>query len=168
MKITSMELLGIMVHDLDAAVARYSDLFGLEFHIFTPNVDYSYTWDEAGADTAPTLLAGARLAMDTDGLFELVEMPGADEGIRNIHYRVDDIDAAKAHFVARGLRVVKDLKAGTVREVIFDGRDLNGVRACLVHYEGPSFAAALLASPPPSEAPVSQPTQAAAPATSDA
>jgi catechol 2,3-dioxygenase-like lactoylglutathione lyase family enzyme len=147
-----MELLGVVVHDLDAAVARYTALFGLEFHVFTPGRDYRLT-DTPGAevetDPAPSLPAGCRLAMDTSGCFELVELAGAPEGVRNIHFRVDDIDSAAAHLTANGLRAVADLQAGTVREVLFDASGLNGVRLCIVQYEGRSFADALRASPAP-------------------
>ncbi len=150
MKIERMELQGITVHDLDAAVARYTELFGLTFHIFTPGVDYEFVDLLQGLDHAPALSATTRLAMDTSGCFELVEMPGIPEGIRNIHFRVDDIDEATRHLTERGLTLIRDMKAGTVREVVFDADELNGMRLCLVEYEGPSFAEALLTSPRPS------------------
>jgi catechol 2,3-dioxygenase-like lactoylglutathione lyase family enzyme len=94
----AIELLGIVVHDLDAAVARYSSLFGLEFHVFTPGRDYALREVAGVGDTARAL------AMDTSGCFELIEMPGQPEGVRNIHFRVDDIEAATAHLTAQGLR----------------------------------------------------------------
>lgn len=149
MRIEAMELLGVVVADVDEAVATYSDRFGLDFRIFTPGVDYELVVMEVGDDPSPARAPGGRLAMDTSGCFELVEVPGAEPGVRNIHFRVDDMDAAKEHVRATGLRVVADLMAGTVREVIFDPRDGGGVRLCLVQYEGNSFAEALLASPRP-------------------
>lgn len=149
MRMDRMELLGVVVDDVEEAVATYTERFGLEFHIFTPGVDYALVVNEAGEDPSPAMVAGGRLAMDTSGCFELVEIPGAEPGVRNIHFRVDDMDAAKAHVVATGQRVVADLTAGSVREVIFDPRDAGGLRLCLVHYEGSSFAEALLASPSP-------------------
>lgn len=149
MRMDRMELLGVVVEDIEEAVATYTERFGLEFHIFTPGVDYSVVVHEAGEDPTPSMAPGGRLAMDTSGCFELVEVPGSPPGVRNIHFRVDDMDAAKAHVVATGQRVVADLTAGSVREVIFDPRDAGGLRLCLVQYEGPSFAEALLASPRP-------------------
>lgn len=149
MRVERMELIGVVVDDLDAAVARYSDLFGLEFVVFTPGVDYALTGASSDTGDPTPLPGGIRMAMDTSGCFELIGIPGAEEGVRNIHFRVDDMEAAIEQFVSRGLPVVQDLRAGTVREVIFDSRELNGVRMCLVHYKGPSFAEALAASPAP-------------------
>ncbi|WP_169566237.1 VOC family protein [Microbacterium luticocti] len=137
------------VTDLDAAVEKYSRLFGLNFHVFTPGDDYALEVIEEGEDATPAIPAGGRIAMDTDGCFELVELPDTPEGVRNIHFRVDDVEAAKAHCLAEGLRVVRDLRAGAVREVIFERQDLNGVRVCIAAYEGPSFAEALAGSPRP-------------------
>lgn len=149
MKIQRMELQGITVHDLDAAVEQYSNLFGLTFHIFTPGIDFEFTDHLQGLDSAPALQPTTRLAMDTSGCFELVEMPDVPEGIRNIHFRVDDIDQAVLHATGRGLTVVRDMTAGIVREVVFDSEGLNGMRLCFVEYEGLSFAEALLSSPRP-------------------
>ena len=78
--------------------------------------------------------------------FELIEIPGADEGFRNIHFRVDDIEAAVAVLTGRGLRVVQDMRIGLAREVIFNSDDINGIRLCLLEYEGNSLAEALAAS----------------------
>lgn len=152
MEIQSMELQGITVHDLDTAVEFYSSLFGLTFHIFTPGVDFEFTDHLQGLDSAPALNPKTRLAMDTSGCFELVEMPDIPEGIRNIHFRVDDIDEAVSHATKRGLTVVRDMTAGTVREVVFESTGLNGMRLCFVEYKGPSFAEALLNSPRPNRA----------------
>lgn len=150
MDFTRLELMGVLVHDLDREVERYSRLFGLEFRTFVSGRDYALARrGGSGADADVTLPPSVRMAMDTSGCFELIELPGADEGVRNIHVRVDDIDAATDHLVAHGLSVVHDLEAGTAREVIFDSRDLNGVRLCLIAYEGPSLAEALAASPRP-------------------
>jgi 4-hydroxyphenylpyruvate dioxygenase-like putative hemolysin len=45
--------------------------------------------------------------MDTSGCFELVEMPDVPEGVRNIHFRVDDVEAVTAHLREQGLRPVR-------------------------------------------------------------
>lgn len=149
MRMTRMELLGVAVTDFDAAVQRFTSVFGLEFYTFTPTIDYALDVTEQGVDTAPARAATERIAMDTSGCFEIAEISDGPEGMRNIHFRVDDMDAAKAHVTNQGLRVVADMMAGTVREVIFDARDLHGLRLCLVAYDGPSFAAALRESPRP-------------------
>lgn len=150
MQLTPMPLIGVAVHNLEQEVARYERLFGVTFHTFTAGVDYhlSYATDGAG-DTSPSLPDHVRLAVDTNDWFELVEMPEVAEGYRNIHYRVDDIDRATAHFVEQGLELVQEIQAGTAREVVFDATSLNGIRLCLLQFEGDSFAEALAASPKP-------------------
>jgi catechol 2,3-dioxygenase-like lactoylglutathione lyase family enzyme len=146
MRIESMELLGVGVDDFDAAVKTFSGLLGLDFQVFTPGVDYELVDIGPVVEDDQPPVRG-RIAMDATGFFEIIEMPGLREGFRNIHFRVDDIEAAIAHARKRGLRVVRDLRAGTVREVIFDGATLHGIRLCFVQYAGASFAAALAASP---------------------
>lgn len=143
-----MPLLGVAVSDFETDVARYSELFGVEFKVFTAGVDYHLAYDSSGEeDTAAPLPARLRLAVDTSDLFELVDLPGASEGVRNIHYRVDDLDWAVEHFRAGGLTLLHIVQAGSAREAIFDATSLNGVRLCLLEFEGPSFAEALAASP---------------------
>ena len=145
-----MPLLGVAVSDFDAEIARYSGLFGVEFKVFTAGVDYRLSYESTGAeDTSAPLPTKLRLAVDTSDLFELVDLPGAPEGVRNIHYRVDDLDRAIEHFRAGGLTLLHVVQAGLAREAIFDAASLNGVRLCLLEFEGPSFAEALEASPRP-------------------
>lgn len=149
MKIDRMELLGVVVTDLDEAVERYTRLFGLTFHIFTPGESYPLADAIEINDRAAQIPAGGRIAMDTSGMFELIELPDQTPGFRNIHYRVDDIEAAKAHFIAEGMTVVRDLYAGPIREVIFDGDSFGGIRVCLMQYDGPSFAEVATTGPAP-------------------
>lgn len=145
-----MPLLGVVVDNFEDEIARYEAIFGVEFKVFTAGVDYVLQYEpSAGGDTSAPLPAQTRLAVDTSDLFELVEIPGAPEGIRNIHYRVEELDVAIAHFVSQGLELVQVVQAGNAREAIFDATSLNGVRLCLLQFEGPSFADALAASPKP-------------------
>ncbi|GAB3119575.1 VOC family protein [Glaciibacter psychrotolerans] len=143
-----MPLLGITVHNFDAEVERYTALFGVTFHVFRAGIDYELRYAaDPGTDTSPPLSDGLRIAVDTSDRFELVELPGAPEGFRNVHFRVDDIDAATAHFRQLGLVLAQEIWAGTAREVVFDASSLNGIRLCLLQFEGESFAEALAASP---------------------
>jgi catechol 2,3-dioxygenase-like lactoylglutathione lyase family enzyme len=145
----AMELVGVVVDDLDAAVARYRELFGLDFVVFTTGVDYEVRPRPIPVDDPQPLAANSRIALDTSGAFELIEIPGAAEGFRNIHFRVPDADVAVAVLEARGLTVIRDVRIGLAREVIFDSRELHGVRLCLLQYEGSSLAEALASSPRP-------------------
>jgi catechol 2,3-dioxygenase-like lactoylglutathione lyase family enzyme len=145
-----MELLCVAVNNLDAAVQRYADLFGLEFRVFTPGVDYAVAVDpDAPGDSGKPQSSYARIAVDTSGCFELIEAPDAPEGLRSIHFRVEDMTAAIAQLTGQGLPVLRDMQAGLVHEVVFNPDNLNGVRLCLVQYPGSSFAEALTASPRP-------------------
>lgn len=140
MKIDRMEILGVVVNDLEEAVERYSRVFGVEFRVFTPGESYPLADAIAINDAAAQIPSGGRIAMDTSGMFELIELKDQEPGFRNIHYRVDNIEEAKAHFIAEGMTVVRDLYAGPIREVIFDGDTFGGIRVCLMQYEGDSFA----------------------------
>lgn len=146
----AMPLLGVAVADLDEAVERYQRMFGVTFHVFTAGVDYVVEYaNEAGIDTSPTLPSNPRIAVDTNDLFELVEMPGIPSGFRNMHLRVTDIDAATQHLTSSGLTIAQVITAGTAREVVFDASSLDGIRLCLMQFDGPSFAEAMAASPKP-------------------
>lgn len=145
-----MPLVGVAVANFDEEIERYSELFGVEFKTFIAGVDYALEYESSGAtDTSAQLPPQTRLAVDTSDLFELVDLPGAAEGIRNIHYRVTDLDQATAHFRSKGLTLLHIVHAGRAREAIFDATSLNGVRLCLLEFEGPSFAEALAVSPRP-------------------
>lgn len=150
MRLEAMPMIGVGVHDFDAEVLRYSELFGLTFNVFTAGVDYELRYaPDAGTDTATPLTGHVRIAIDTLDTFELVELADAPEGFRSVHFRVDDIDAAAAHFVERGLVIAQQIWVGTGREIVLDGSGLNGIRLVLVEFLGDSFSNALLASPAP-------------------
>lgn len=146
----TMPLVGVLVHDLDATIAQYGKLFDLEFITFVAGVDYELHYESGReGDTSQQIPQQPRIAFDTKDQFEIIEMPDAPEGLRNVHYRVDDMDAALAHFAAQGLVPAQVIQAGTAKEVVFDSTGLSGLRLCLIEFEGPSFAEALAASPAP-------------------
>ena len=143
MKLERLEYVGVVVDDLEAGVQRFSDLFGLEFEIYdTAELDVRASDGVLPDEKAPQ--AGMRIAIDSKGAFEIVEAAGAEEGFRNVHLRVDDMDAAIEHLSSRGLRLVRHFYVGDMREAIFLGDDLYGIRVCLLEYEGPSLGAAML------------------------
>ncbi|MET0885907.1 MAG: VOC family protein [Mycetocola sp.] len=138
-----MEYVGIVVDDLEEGVRRFSELFGLDFEILDMADLVVEVHDGVTPDSAAPQ-SGMRVALDSTGNFELVEVTGAPEGIRNIHVRVPDIDEAIADLSAKGLRLVRGFTIGGMREAIFDGDDFYQVRICLLEYEGPSLAQAML------------------------
>lgn len=121
-----------------------ADCLVFEFLTFVAGVDYELEYETSGeADTSPLSNKNPRLAFDTDDCFELIEVPDGVEGLRNIHYRVDDMDAALAHFAAQGLEPSQVIKVGNAQEVVFDASVLSGARIALIQFEGNSFAEAL-------------------------
>jgi hypothetical protein len=146
MKFERMEFLGVVVDDLEVGVRRFSEVFGLDFEI----VDIAELDIEAADGVLPDAKApqsGMRLAFDTSGFFELVEVAGAAEGFRNIHFRVDDMEQAVAQLSGKGLRLVRQFWIGRMKEAIFAADDLYGIRVVLVEYEGASLVAAMRAEP---------------------
>src|SRR5690606_13284497 len=86
------------------------------------------------------------IALDTSGFFELMQShrDAAHDGMRNIHFKVDDLDAAIESVQQLGVRLVGNVRIGGMREAIFQADDLYGVRLCLVEYTEPSLAEAIM------------------------
>jgi hypothetical protein len=139
-----MEHLGVVVDDIDVAVARFFEVFGLDFEILNM-AELNIQAADGVVPNAPPRTSGIRLAVDSSGLFQLLELTGTDEHFHNIHLRVDGIDEAIAELSERGLRLVRRLFVGGLVEAIFEPEDLYGIRVVLVEYAGTSFAAAIRA-----------------------
>lgn len=137
MKFERMELLGVMVQDLDKAMALFGNLFDLEFEqlIFPDEIDFE---DIPIGDPGEVLrpLDGFRCAFDNSGFFELIERPEGPEGVWSLHYKVSDLDEAKERFLGKGLRLVREFVLGNARELVFASDDSHGLRICLLEYEG--------------------------------
>ena len=148
MDIERMELVGLEVSDLDAAMAEFSDLLGVTF----TRIDFSgknlirrFPADVPPSDADETI----SVAMDTTGYLELIQAnpPTTHERVRNIHFKVTDIDAAIATMRSRGHRLVSFVQIGMMREAIFGAREARGLRMCLVQYDAPSMIEAMLEQP---------------------
>lgn len=146
MSMKRMEYIGVVVDNLEEGVQRFSEVFGYDFDIVdTTKLDIQVTEGDMPDAKAPQ--GGMRLALDKSGVFELVEVAGAEEGFRNIHFRVDDMDEAIAELSSKGLRLLRRFVVGGMKEAIFNAEDMYGIRVCLLEYEGPSVAAAMLRDP---------------------
>ena len=146
MNMKRMEYIGVVVDDLEEGVQRFSEVFGYDFDIVdTTTLAIQTTEGQIPDARAPQ--AGMRLALDTSGVFELVEVAGAEEGFRNVHFRVDDMDEAIAELSSKGMRLLRRFVVGGMKEAIFNAEDMYGIRVCLLEYEGPSVAAAMLTDP---------------------
>lgn len=145
MKIERMELVGLEVNDLEAAMTEFSDLLDTSFtrmNFGTPGLVRFFPADvpQEGTD------ASLSIAMDRKGYLELIQNdpPTSRERVRNIHFKVDDVEAAIEMMRARGHRLVQNLQIGTMREAVFGARETRGLRMCFVQYDAPSMIEAML------------------------
>lgn len=145
MKIERMELVGLEVSDLDAAIAEFSDLLGVDF--VRIEFDDTEVIEELPADEPPSA-QGTRMsmAMDRAGYLELIQAhpPTSHERVRNVHFKVDDIEEAIVAMRARGYRLVSNIRIGRMREAVWGAREAHGLRMCMVQYDGPSMIDAML------------------------
>jgi catechol 2,3-dioxygenase-like lactoylglutathione lyase family enzyme len=147
-----IEVLGVNVRDLPEAEELFSRLFGLSFKSIVlngPDIATERVPLKSGEEIAdPNSVQDlpVPLAIDPTGFFELIETPDGQQAntMRNIHFKVTDIEAAIAEMQAHGIRVLGNLRCGGVREVIFHPDDLFGVRLCFVQYSGPSMIESML------------------------
>jgi len=150
MKIEKMEVVGIDVQDIEKAARLFEDLLGIKFRHCRFGVDVKPRSAETQApDPAAPDLNSIRLAIDPTGYLELVQTGAAStrEGFRNVHFKVTDIEEAKAEMKQKGIRLIADSHIGGLREAIFHPDDLHGVRLCLVQYDAPSMIDAIYQKP---------------------
>ena len=150
MKIERMEVVGIDVQNVEEAARLFEDLLGVKFRHCRFGIDVK---PESGAtqaeDPAAPDMNGIRLAIDPTGFLELVQTSSASarEGFRNLHFKVTDIEEAKAELKAKGIRLIADSRIGGLREAVFHPEDLHGVRLCLVQYDAASMIDAIYQKP---------------------
>jgi hypothetical protein len=147
MKIEKMEVVGVNVKNLDLAMKFFSEVLEVEFKDFRFGQDVKV---EAApieaADTSTLSFDGTRIAIDPKGYLELIQgnPPAEQEGLRNVHFKVPNLDEAKAEMKRKGVRLVADTKVGGLREAIFHPDDVYGIRLCLIEYDAPTMIEALL------------------------
>lgn len=149
MKWERLEIMGVTVPDLDAAVANFTKYFGVQFETydFPHGIDAELIMEPTGSNRNMDLDKGNRVAIDRSGFFEFVERPGEEPGYRNIHFKVDDLEEAKEHLTSQGLTIIAEYRAGTLREAVFRGPELYGVRLCVLQYDAASAIEAILERP---------------------
>jgi|SRR5690554_713031 len=147
MKVERMEVVGVNVKSLDMAMKLFSEILEIEFVDFRFGQDVKVQSGSTDVADAATLdLNGTRIAIDPTGYLELIETTPAmeHEGFRNMHFKVPDLEAAKAELKGKGIRLIADTKVGGLKEAIFHPDDLHGVRLCLIEYTAPSMIEALM------------------------
>ena len=102
--LTELDHVGIAVHDLEAVVAWYAEMFGA-------TVAHRERIESDGVDEALIKVADSYIQLlapytDSSPLAKFLEKRG--EGIHHVGYRVEDCDAALEDVKAKGARVVDE------------------------------------------------------------
>lgn len=133
-----MEMFTLSVHDLDGAVSTLSNIFGMDFDVYTfPDDQDVEILDTKEADGARLGLEPVRCAVDRRIFFELIELPELEPGFRSIHFKVDDLAAATRFLTDEEAQFVTGYRLGDSREHVFAGDRLCQVRTALLQYDEP-------------------------------
>ena len=149
MKIEKIEHVAVNVKNLDEAVKLFSDILGTTFTDVS-DVEVEKTVTEHAPPFEKVQQPGKggneRVAIDRRGFLALVESapPMEKEGLRSIHFKVPDIEQAKAEMKQKGIRLTANVKAGSMKEAVFSADYLHGVRLILNEYKAPTLIDAML------------------------
>jgi methylmalonyl-CoA/ethylmalonyl-CoA epimerase len=105
---TTLDHVGIAVHDLDATIAWYRETFGMELVHLEENEDQGVReamLRVAEGDTGAQIQLLAPLHADSP-IGKFLDRSGP--GVQQVAYRVDDVVAAAADLRGRGLRLLYD------------------------------------------------------------
>lgn len=145
MKIEKLDRVALHVKNLEKAEALFSDLFGIEFkRAPIPKAKvYPTEYGESVHRESETCYTGVSLS--SAGL-ELIETdpPCEEEGVRSFHFKVSDLEEAKAEMEAKGMRLVSEIVFGGLKEAVYSPEDMHGARILLVEYDAPDSISAIL------------------------
>ena len=145
MKIEKMGHIGIDVKNLDEAVKRFSDVFGITFvNLQEEGVEVERTATEHADRTFEE--TKVKIAIDRTGFFALAESipPIEKEGVSALHVKVSNLEQAKAEMEQKGIRPIMTVKVGSIKEAVYSAGDLHGIRFVLMEYEAPTLIDAIL------------------------
>lgn len=142
MKVEKLERVALTVKNLDEAIRLFSDLLGTTFERNPAATFVKNVTEHADRAFEETRL---RVAISPIGL-ELIETipPTEKEGVRSFHFKVSDLDQAKAEMKEKGIRLLAEIAYGGLKEAIFSPSDLHGGRLCLTEFEAPTAIDAIL------------------------
>ena len=136
--LTRIDHVGLAVHDLDAAIAFYENTFGMRLVHQEINEEQGVREAMlAVGDSGSCIQLLAPLTPDST-IAKFLDRSG--EGVQQVAYGVDDIDAASAELRARGLRLLYDApRRGTAgsRVNFVHPKDAGGVLIELVEPAAP-------------------------------
>jgi methylmalonyl-CoA/ethylmalonyl-CoA epimerase len=135
---------GMKVDDVERTTRCYTAAFGIAWE---PVREYqlSHITMEGEAVPSRTLVTHGKTAQGFEiEMVQVLEGKVADdlvldgrEGVSHIAFTVDNLDTAIAEATERGLRLVSEYRSEQVDFAFFDGDDLGGVLAQLVHFKQP-------------------------------
>jgi methylmalonyl-CoA/ethylmalonyl-CoA epimerase len=144
--LTRIDHVGLAVHDLDAAIAFYENTFGMR--VVHQEINEEQGVREAMlavGDSGSCIQLLAPLTPDST-IAKFLDRSG--EGVQQVAYGVDDIEAASAELRARGLRLLYDApRRGTA-----------GSRVNFVHPKDAGGVLIELVEPAPPPSPPSPPS----------
>lgn len=121
MQIEQMDRVVIGIRDVDGAANFLSEFLGTRFHRIQPVV-------RGRKRTAAISPLG----------IELVDiLPQEKEGLRAVHFKVTDLEEARAEVKNRGIRIDHEVEIGHLRELLLNEEDCHGIRIGLISYDVP-------------------------------
>ena len=145
--LTRIDHVGIAVRDLDQAIARYREVFGLRLAHEEINEEQGVREAMLAIGDSNTYVQLLAPLSDDSPITSFLEKRG--EGLQQVAYAVDDIEAVSAALRERGVRLLYDApRRGTAGSRInfVHPRDMGGVLVELVEH------ADSVASPPAPDA----------------
>ncbi len=135
MKIEKIDRVVVDVKNLDEAVALFSNLFGITFNIIPSSKSKSTQRLTDHADRSSEE-AKHSIAISPIGLELIQTIPALErEGLRSFCFKVPNLEQAIAEMKEKGIRLLKEIWVGDLKEAIFSPEDLHGVRLALSEYE---------------------------------
>ncbi len=144
--LTRIDHVGIAVRDLDQAIARYREVFGLRVTHEEVNEEQGVREAMLAVGDSATFVQLLAPLSDDSPIAGFLDKRG--EGVQQVAYAVDDIDAVSIALRERGVRLLYDSpRRGTAGSRInfVHPRDMGGVLVELVEHAAESEAA----TPPP-------------------
>ena len=142
MKVERLERVCLAVKNLEAAVKLFSSLFDTTFEMCPADTLIRKPTKHADPSFETIKI---RLAISPLGL-ELLESdpPAETEGVRSFHFKVPNLEEAKAEMEAKGVRLLTEVIYGNLKEAVFCPDDLSGARLVLTEFDAPSAVDAIL------------------------
>ena len=130
----------INVKDLEEAKRFFSELFDTTFEDMPDEIA-----EKIEITPRPDTFVKFKFAVSPLGI-ELFQPdpPPEKEGVRNVTWRVDNIEKAREEMRKQGIGHVLDMKCRGWKEAVYRADDMHGVRWVFNEYEGDSVIKAML------------------------